>query len=144
MINIELYPAEGDRIARRFEKNRFGNASIGKPLVVNEPSAQQQGMHARRPLVMITRNDDRILIFIERKIRPHALMPVVILEIIARVVVLKLRQEQYRIVRGELLFESGVPFEARKLVVRTNPIVVLIIQVECIADAVEGPELREP
>ena len=81
--------------------------------------------------MMIARDGDRTLVFIETEIGADAaLPPIKILEIIAGMVVLVLGEQEERVLRSQLLFDGGVPFDAIQFVVGPNAVVMLIVQVE--------------
>src|SRR2546426_2017021 len=76
------------------------------------------------------------------KIRPKFFPRVSVLEVIARMIINILGENQDGILRGQLLFDRAAPCEAGQFIVRSNASIVLIIQIKRITRVAEGPELR--
>src|ERR1043166_4349529 len=84
---------------------------------------------------------DRMLVFVEAKIRPRASY-VVILEVVAGMIVFVFEEQYCGILRGDLLLNGGVPFNAVEIVVRPNAVVVVVFEIERITGAAESAKLR--
>src|SRR5947209_2322932 len=97
-------------------------------------------MHARRPFMVPAAEDDWTLVFIKSEVTTRV-GRIVVLEVVARMVVLVFDQQQRGILRSDLLLDSAVPFDAVEIVVWANPVVVFIIEVKRVTGAAKGAEL---
>src|SRR5262245_43108594 len=71
-----------------------------------------------------------------------ALSPIEVLEVVAGMIALILGQEEKRVLRSELLFDSGVPFDAVEFVVGADAVVMLVVEIEGPAHVADDAELR--
>src|SRR5262245_28337916 len=64
------------------------------------------------------------------------------LEIVARVVVHALEKDKQGIAAADLLLELAIPLEAVKVVVGTDTVIVLVVEVQRVREATEQAGLR--
>ncbi len=84
---------------------------VTETLVILQASAEKKRVNTRRPFPMVTKNGQGGLEFVKSKIGSGGCW-IVILEIIAGVVILIFGEDQDRILRTELVFGAGIPFNA--------------------------------
>src|SRR5580765_4962384 len=98
-----------DLSVAQFSEEQLRGGEVFEMLFVFEAASQQQRMCVRRPFMMPTPNNNRVLVLIKPEMWPGVSW-VIVLEIIPRIVVFVFDQGQDAVLRGDLLFYGGVPF----------------------------------
>ena len=142
MIHIQSDRAAGDHISSRvFEQNCLRHRAVAKPLVVRQTAAEQKRMHAWRPFVVVTSQEDSGLLQLAKMEAGRSVSLIIVLKEIALADILVFRLEKNRVLRRELEFYLPIGLGAGNLVVRSAPVVVLEFGVERIAEVAEDAEL---
>src|ERR1039458_2364987 len=85
-------------------------------------------------------DQNRVLVFVEFIIWAR-IGRVVILEIVAGMIILILHQQQRGVMWSDLLLDRRIPFDVIKAIVRTNAVIMMIVQIKRIRGIAESAKL---